>query len=132
MQKQSRTTRQRTVILEELRSVQSHPTADELYTMTKARLPRISLGTVYRNLDLLVQQGEIACLEMASAQKRFDGNPQPHHHVRCTCCGKVVDVQCAVASPSPDAVQMEGFVVTGVRVEFEGVCEACRAVADVA
>lgn len=125
MQKQSRTTIQRTVLLEELRSVRTHPTADELYAMAKARLPRISLGTVYRNLDLLVQQGEVLCLEMAGTQKRFDGTAKPHLHIRCQHCGKVADIPGEFGLPSADGVMVEGFAVTGIHFEFEGICANC-------
>ena len=125
MQKQSRTTVQRTVLLQELRSVTTHPTADELYSMTKARLPRISLGTVYRNLDLLVQQGEVVCLDIAGAQKRFDGNVMPHQHVRCSVCGKVADLYEELSLPGIEDVTLDGFTITGVRVEFEGICAEC-------
>lgn len=116
---------QRSILLEELRSVVTHPTADELYAMVKARLPRISLGTIYRNLDFLVQQGEILCLETAGTQKRFDGNIKPHHHVRCRQCGKIADIYGDYTIPNVKGVLLDGFAVTGARLEFEGICERC-------
>ena len=61
-------TRQRRVILEALRGTTSHPTADEVYEMVRRRLPRISLGTVYRNLEILSGEGLVAKLEMAGTQ----------------------------------------------------------------
>lgn len=125
MQRQSRTTKQRMVILETLRSVRSHPTADEIYTMTRVRLPRISLGTVYRNLDLLVRQGEILCLESAGTQRRFDGAMHAHQHVRCLRCGKIADVFPALKVPSVQELSVDGFTLSSVRLEFEGVCAAC-------
>ncbi len=125
MERQCRTTRQRLVILEKLRGVTSHPTADEIYSMTRERLPRVSLGTVYRNLDLLARQGEIACLENAGFQKRFDGNTEPHHHVRCRICGRVADVPARFDLPSASGVKVDGFMLTGVRLEFEGLCSDC-------
>ena len=68
-QPQTRMTRQRMVILEELRKVKTHPTADELYAMVSTRMPRISLGTVYRNLDFLTESKEILKLESAGSSK---------------------------------------------------------------
>ena len=127
MQRQSRTTKQRMVILEELRAVCCHPTADELYSMTRARLPRISLGTVYRNLDLLARQGEIICLESAGSQKRFDGNTKDHHHVRCVHCGKVGDIPPSFGIAHIPDKPVEGFIITKARLEFEGVCVDCAA-----
>ena len=91
-QPQTRMTRQRMVILEELRKVKTHPTADELYAMVRTRMPRISLGTVYRNLDFLTESKEILKLESAGSIRRFDGDTRPHQHVRCRVCGKIGDV----------------------------------------
>jgi Fur family ferric uptake transcriptional regulator len=95
--------------------------------MTKARLPRISLGTVYRNLDLLVRQGEVLCLETAGARKRFDGNAAPHHHVRCRYCGALADLPGEYPLPSLEEIRVAGFSVTRVSLEFEGVCARCAA-----
>ncbi len=122
----TRMTRQRIVILEELRKVDSHPTAEELYLMVRRRLPKISLGTVYRNLELLAASNEIARLDSAGSMRRFDGNPMPHRHIRCQRCGMMADVF-GDHAPAPDIsrVTVQGFRVSGVRVEYEGLCEAC-------
>ncbi len=72
--KKTRMTRQRRVILEEVRKINDHPAADEIYERVRKRLHRISLGTVYRNLDLLCEVGEIQRLELSGAMKRYDGN----------------------------------------------------------
>jgi len=122
---QTRMTRQRMVILEELKKVRTHPTADELYAMVRARLPRISLGTVYRNLDFLAETGEILKLEAAGSIRRFDGDIRPHQHIRCTNCGRVGDVMSSVPVPDIAGLRVEGFTATRERVEFEGICDAC-------
>lgn len=122
----SRMTRQRRVILEALRNTHSHPTADEIYAVVRARMPHISLGTVYRNLDFLADSGEILKLEAAGSTRRFDGITAPHRHIRCTGCGRVADVAIVTPEPDPAAVQVEGFTVTGARIEYEGLCDACR------
>lgn len=122
---QTRMTRQRMVILEELKKLHTHPTADELYAMVRARLPRISLGTVYRNLDFLAETGEILKLEAAGSIRRFDGDVRPHQHIRCTRCGRVGDIMPPFPAPDVTGLQVEGFTVTRARVEFEGVCDAC-------
>ncbi|MBW2172694.1 MAG: transcriptional repressor, partial [Deltaproteobacteria bacterium] len=85
-------TPQRKVILEELRMADSHLTADDVYKMVRARLPRISLGTVYRNLEILSRLGMIHKLELGGMQKRFDGKTQDHYHLRCLRCGRIDDV----------------------------------------
>ena len=120
-----RMTHQREVILEELRKLKTHPTADELYDIVKRRLPRISLATVYRNLELLADLGLIQRLEVAGRAKRYDGNPRNHYHVRCLRCGRVGDVKVG-ATFSPEEVVAEGFEIRGFRVEFEGICENCQ------
>ena len=121
-----RMTRQRRVILEELRKVRSHPSADEVYEMVRRRLPRISLGTVYRNLEILSDSGEIQKLEPGCTLKRFDGNPQAHHHIRCVACGRIVDADfdAAITIPEDPAGSTE-FKIIGHRLEFFGVCPAC-------
>lgn len=126
MEKTTRNTRQRTVILNKLREVTSHPTADEIFSMTRETLPRISLGTVYRNLELLARQGDILCLESGGTQKRFDGNMMPHHHARCSECGKIVDVEAALPLPDVATVEVKGFTLTSAEILFEGVCDSCK------
>ncbi|MBQ4567087.1 MAG: transcriptional repressor [Desulfovibrio sp.] len=123
---QTRMTRQRAVILEELRKSRSHPTADELYSIVRERLPRISLGTVYRNLDFLADSGEIRRLESAGTIKRFDGNMHHHQHVRCVSCGCIGDVMPPLPTPDFDEMTVEGFsAIHNARVEFDGLCDAC-------
>lgn len=122
---QTRMTRQRAVILEELRKVTSHPTADEVYSIVRERLPRISLGTVYRNLDFLADSGQILKLEAAGSTKRFDGETAWHQHVRCTQCGRIGDVMLPRPAPETSDISVAGFTITGARVEYDGICDAC-------
>jgi Fe2+/Zn2+ uptake regulation proteins len=123
---QTRMTKQRSIILEVLRSVKTHPTADELYTLVRERLPRISLGTVYRNLDILAASGDILRLDRAGEQKRFDGDISPHYHVRCNGCGRVGDLFMSIPLPDITRIQAENFDVQGVEVIFFGLCDHCR------
>ena len=122
---QTRMTKQRMVILEEMKKLHTHPTADELHVLVRARLPRISLGTVYRNLDVLAETGDILKLEAAGSTRRFDGDVRPHQHIRCTRCGRVGDVMPSAPVPNTTGIRVEGFTVTRARVEFEGICDAC-------
>ena len=125
-QVQTRMTRQRAEILEELRKTKRHHTADELYSIVRERLPRISLGTVYRNLDFLADSGEIRRLEAAGSTKRFDGDISWHQHVRCLRCGRIGDVMQPLATPPVDGIQVEGFFsIVGSRIEFDGICDEC-------
>lgn len=121
-----RMTHQRRLILEEIERDASHPTADRVYRAVRRRLPRISLGTVYRNLETLAEAGAIRKIETAGTQKRFDGNPAEHYHIRCVKCGRVDDVS-GVAAP-PDLLKMNaaGYKVVGYRFELTGLCPSCR------
>ena len=121
-----RMTRQRQVILDELRSVTTHPTADEVYDMVRKILPRISLGTVYRNLELMHEAGMVMKLETAGMQKRFDGNPAPHYHIRCINCGIVRDLELEDKGHDLESTLKTDFKVLGHRLEFYGLCPACQ------
>jgi Fur family ferric uptake transcriptional regulator len=123
----ARMTRQRRVILEELAKLKTHPTADELYRIVRRRVRRISLSTVYRNLDILARAGTIHKIDMAGAQARFDGDVSRHYHLRCTKCGRVDD---SPAGPLPmideAARQITSYEIVGHRLEFLGICPACK------
>jgi Fur family peroxide stress response transcriptional regulator len=84
--------RQREAIKEYLMSTTEHPTADTVYLHVKEEFPNISLGTVYRNLNLLADIGEAIKITTPEGGDRFDGNTDPHYHVVCTACGKVDDL----------------------------------------
>ena len=121
-----RMTRQRQIILEELRTVDSHPSADEVYEMVRKRLPRISLGTVYRNLEILSELGEIQKLELGGDLKRFDRKPNKHYHIRCMNCGRVDDAPIAPLNQVEDELYgTTVFTIIGHRLEFEGLCPRC-------
>ena len=121
-------TRQRQVILDEIRKVRTHPTADEVYAMTRKQLPRISLGTIYRNLEILSACGLIQKMKLATKQKRFDGNAANHYHVRCISCGRVEDVHIKpIEAFEKDLGELSDYRIIGHRLEFIGVCPQCKA-----
>lgn len=121
-----RLTTQRQIILEELAKVKTHPTAGEVYDMVRKRLPRIGLGTVYRNLELMAENGMIAKLEVGGTQKRFDATTEAHYHIRCSCCGRVDDVDIPVIDSLVDAAaEHSSYQILGHRVEFTGICSTC-------
>ncbi|HHW91774.1 MAG TPA: transcriptional repressor [Firmicutes bacterium] len=122
-----RKTRQRALILKILRSTKSHPTADWIYNQVRKEIPDISLGTVYRNLRLLKEMGEIQELQWGSTYSRFDGNPREHYHFNCLQCGRVLDVDIDVQQFLEELVEKKhGWKVTGHRLEFWGLCHSCR------
>jgi len=122
-----RNTIQRTVILEELRKLTSHPTAAVLHEIVRRRLPKISLGTVYRNLERMAALGTIRKLEFSGSEARFDGDTERHDHVRCVGCGRVDDTR----SPPLDVSRapqhdLGGYKIFDYRLEFLGLCPECR------
>ena len=122
-----RMTHQRQVILDEIRKVNTHPTADEVYELVRKRLPRISLGTVYRNLESLSARGLIQRIGPASQQMRFDGVTKDHYHLRCVSCGRVEDAPMISVGDLEDAVRNQSdYSITGHRLEFLGICPECR------
>ena len=124
--KNLRSTQQRIVILEELRSNNDHPSADELYERVRKKLPRISLGTVYRNLEVLSQLGEIQKLNLSGSLKRYDGIPGKHYHIRCINCDRVDDAPIAPLNQIEDELyQATVFEIIGHNLEFTGLCPAC-------
>ena len=125
-----RLTPQRAEILAELRAAADHPTATELYERLRPRLPRLSLGTVYRNLDVLATDGQVVKLPGRGAEARYDGVPEPHDHARCRCCGAVSDLPGREMAGEPSLPA--GFVLEERRLEYVGVCAACRLAADAA
>jgi len=126
LEKKPMMTPQRKVILEALRTVDSHPSADKVYEMVRKRLPRISLGTVYRNLEMLSELGEIQKLEFSGTLKRFDGNPTEHYHIRCICCDCIADAPFPpLTSIDREADGATGYRILGHRLEFIGLCPEC-------
>jgi Fur family transcriptional regulator, ferric uptake regulator len=119
-------TKQRKSLIEELVKNKTHPTADELYQIIRKSLPHISLGTVYRNLEILSEADIIQKLESGGLQKRFDGNPLNHYHIRCKRCGKVNDLQMeTVSSLDEKAATCCEYEITGHSIQFTGICPQC-------
>ncbi len=115
----------REVILEELKKLKTHPRGGELFDIVRRRLPQISLGTIYRNLDLLRRQGlvtELFCGDF----NRYDGNASPHHHFLCRECRRLWDFEVGVVLEKIEsATSTTGFQVEGQYVVFYGLCDRC-------
>ena len=121
-----RTTSQRRVILEEIKKLNTHPTADEVYEMVRKRLPRISLGTVYRNLEILSTCGLIKKIGPVSSQMRFDGNTSNHYHIRCVYCGSLEDAPIETVEEIENRIrEATDYTIMGHTLEFMGVCPEC-------
>jgi Fur family ferric uptake transcriptional regulator len=124
---QLRMTNQREIILRELRKSKRHLSADELYDIVKKVMPRISLATVYRNLEILSEAGMIGKLEISGRQKRFDFDVSDHDHIYCVMCHKVDNLD--IERKNIDSEQLgatAGYTITGYRVEIIGICPECQ------
>ena len=120
-------TRQRARILEWLRTSESHPTAAQTHEALVRELPSLSLGTVYRNLEVLVSEGLIDEVPCAGGGLRYDGNPKPHHHFICDACGAIDDLHLqAPAELARKLRRARGRTARRIRIDFFGLCEACE------
>jgi Fe2+ or Zn2+ uptake regulation protein len=117
---------QRSRILEIIKESESHPTADELYHELRKEFPRISLGTVYRNVRQLVSEGLIQELPVIGGASRFDGEASPHAHFVCRRCGHAFDLHdIEVCGLVEGSMTGRGDRVEKLIVELHGVCRNC-------
>ena len=123
---QYRMTRQRALILKTLQDTNAHLSADEIYLQVRKILPKISLGTVYRNLELLYEIKEINKLEIGGGQNRWDGETKRHYHIRCAVCARVENVDYhPVGDMEAEARKSTTFRVIDHHLEFVGMCPEC-------
>ncbi|SNZ09213.1 Fur family transcriptional regulator, ferric uptake regulator/Fur family transcriptional regulator, peroxide stress response regulator [Persephonella hydrogeniphila] len=121
-----RNTQQRKVILDILRSTDIHPTADWIYERARQVIPNISLGTVYRNLKILKDEGLILELNDGK-QSRFDGRIDEHFHFKCTSCNSIYDIdRQEIVQIDKERLGKEGYTVQGYEVVFTGICPKCN------
>jgi Fur family transcriptional regulator, peroxide stress response regulator len=118
-------TPQRIAILEYLEGNLSHPSAEDVYRAVLRKFPTMSFATVYNTLETLKQSGRVAELTGDPGKKRFDPNPRPHHHLICTRCRRIVDVQVEFRLPVAER-DRAGFEITGNHIEFFGTCPDCK------
>lgn len=116
-----RNTKKRSAILQCIQGTTCHPTADWIFQQLKPEIPDLSLGTVYRNLGVLQQQGEIISVGFNGGMEHFDGDLHPHAHFFCRDCGCVTDIMDA---PLPALISVDGRV-DGVALTYHGVCKNC-------
>lgn len=119
-----RKSKQRDAIIAELKSRYDHPTAMELFIAVREKIPNLSLGTLYRNLSQLEQSGMIIKIPDGT-QDRFDGNPAPHAHFKCNCCGKVYDIM-SIKNYSFDCEDENIGQIYGYSLMLFGRCKGCN------
>ena len=119
-------THQRRIILDELQKSRKHLTADELYLKVREIMPRISLGTVYRNLEVLSDMGSVLKLDFLGSQRRFDGKSDTHHHIVCSECGRIDDVELhEIIPPVIPEAGIHGFTDITCTLFYTGICPDC-------
>lgn len=122
-----RNTRQRQEILDFLINSKSHPTADWVYQKLKKRIKNLSLGTVYRNLRILKERGQIWELNFGSGLSRFDAIGHSHYHFVCNACRNIYDIKIPpIRSLDDKVMQMTGFRILSHRLLFFGLCDVCK------
>ncbi len=122
-----RFTEQRAAVYRFLADTDVHPTAEDVFLAVRSNVAGISLATVYKSLETLVGCGLAVKLTYSDGSARYDGRTDPHHHARCVVCGRVADIVGHVDPAQIDALKsrVEGFAITGFRLELSGYCESC-------
>ncbi|MBO5488589.1 MAG: transcriptional repressor [Eubacterium sp.] len=125
MRKQ-RNSKQRQLVLDAVMERCDHPTADEIYLDVRSRDDKISRGTVYRNLGILAEDGDITDVKSPSAT-RYDSRLERHYHLYCTSCGKIFDAPLTYHTEYDAQIEQEtGFQINRHRLVFEGLCPNCK------
>ena len=119
--------RQRELILKEIRHTRTHPTAEEIYQKVNQKDPKISKSTVYRNINILVEQKAIIKITVPEGPDRFDYLHQPHHHAICEECGKVFDFEYSfpMKKLTKTIQEQTGVIVNQDGITIHGICTQC-------
>jgi Fur family transcriptional regulator, ferric uptake regulator len=121
-------TTQRRAMIDELRKLNTHPTADEFYQVIRKKIPKVSMASVYRNLEVLSSAGHIVKLDNGGTKMRFDGDLSRHYHLRCSECGRLVDFMPKGADcleKSLRNMKKLNVDLIDINIEFTGKCSKC-------
>ncbi len=125
--KASRNTVQRASVLQAVRSLRNHPTSADVYEEVRRKHPSISRATVYRNLGVLAERGEVLRVEVPNGADRYDFSNYPHYHAKCRSCGRVFDIDMPYHADIADEVSDDhGFAIEDHQIIFIGLCADCR------
>ena len=120
--------KQREEVINILKTSYSHPTAEQIYLLVKEKNPNISRGTVYRNLNLLVEKGEIIKIDMNNGSDRYDYIREDHSHIICAECGKVIDYyhDFDMNNILKDIKSQTGLEFFSCNIAIKGICDNCK------
>ncbi|MBQ0135451.1 MAG: transcriptional repressor [Oscillospiraceae bacterium] len=122
-----RNTIQKELILNAVKRLHSHATAEEVYAEIQKEYPSIGKATVYRNLKLLSEDGQIKRIEFPCESERFDDTCSDHYHIKCEKCGKIFDVDMDLVSGLTDKIKdKHGFTFNSYQIVFKGICPNCQ------
>jgi len=116
-------------MIDELKKLKTHPTADEFYEVIRKKIPKISIASVYRNLDVLSKAGHILKIETSGTQMRFDGDLSRHYHLRCSKCGRLIDFMPKGVDSLEKSVKdlkKRNRNLIDFNIEFSGKCGKCE------
>ena len=122
----TRETKQRRVVYETIKNTYSHPTADWIFEQVRDSLPKVSLGTVYRNLGVLKDEGLVREIFGNDRRAHYDAETKPHAHFICSVCDQIVDVHGVKKADWRTLKDLVGCVVDDQAVVFSGRCTTCR------
>ena len=123
----TRNTIQKQLVLEAICVLKNHPTVDEVYKYIAEKYPGISKGTVYRNINMLVNNGSLARISCQSGPDRFDDIMQKHYHINCKQCGRFIDVNLDYHKHLDNlASDLTGYKVDNHDIVFNGLCPGCK------
>ncbi|MCC6346956.1 MAG: transcriptional repressor [Nitrospirales bacterium] len=118
-------TPQRLAILDYLEGNAEHPSAEDVYRAVAKKFPTMSFATVYNTLEALRRRGSVLELTIDPGKKRFDPNTQPHHHLICLRCRRIVDILGEYDLNLSDE-RKNDFDIIGNHIEFYGICPKCK------
>jgi Fur family peroxide stress response transcriptional regulator len=121
-------THQRQVIYETVQHSPGHPSPEAIYEKVQKRIPSISLATVYKNLKTFLDRGMLQEVSLHHGSLRIETNRHPHHHLVCTDCKKIVDLdEREMETPRLNEKSLRGFEVKRISIDVLGLCAACAA-----
>ena len=122
-----RNTIQKKIVFDVLKKSKNHPTAHALYDIIRKKMPTISLGTIYRNLEILSEEKIVKKLRYADKEKRYEAIIKEHYHIKCEACGKIEDLTDHICQNMEEELKIQTeYQINGHTLLFYGICPDCK------